>query len=295
MRKKENKTTNLGYIQLGTGAKLITPLNDVFVNYTFQKEEYWECLRKTANIIYNAYIEVYGDTKIRPIKKAVLVTTQFPFFKDSSSTRPNEPDLRIDSEEKTDFLDLQNETHPNPPISKRSTMYLGFLLTRGDDKPKVSMWLINGSNTELLNGKIFSNYVLMDEQDQHRHPNGSNILYVDLKKLAKVDNQAGELAGVLIGAIKEPKNDVVREILHSLRDSFEKFKNDTEVKNIMTRDEQVRKEGKIEGKEEERIVIAENLLLIEMSAEDISKVTGLSVEEVENLKAVTIGGEKYHE
>ena len=36
----------LGYIELETGPKLITPMNDVFVRYIFQNETNWEqCLR----------------------------------------------------------------------------------------------------------------------------------------------------------------------------------------------------------------------------------------------------------
>ena len=261
MCKNENKTTNLGYIQLETGSKLITPINDVFTNYTFQKEEYWECLREIANIFYNAYIEIYGSTQIRPIKGAILVETQFPYFKEPSSTTPNAPDLRIENDEKINFLDMQNKTHPNPRISERSTKYFGFSLIRGDNKQTVFMWLINGAVSELLNGKIFSNYVLMDEQDQHRHPNGSNILYVDLKKLAKLDSQVGELAGVLTGVVKNPKDVVVQGILHSLRQSFDKFKNDTEVKNIMTRDEQIRREGRSEGKIEGKVIAPDFLYI----------------------------------
>ena len=69
------------------------------------------------------------------------------------------------------------------------------------------------------------------------HPNTTNILYVDLKRLAQADSQAGELAGVLIEAVKTPKDSKVNLILQSLRESFDTFRIDTEVRHIMTRKE----------------------------------------------------------
>ena len=98
--------------------------------------------------------------------------------------------MRIESINKVDFMDFQNDPHSSdPPVPRRSTKYLGFALSRGEDKQQSSMWLLNGTISSLLNGKVFSNYVLLDEKDYHRHPNKANILYVDLKKLAKVNIQ----------------------------------------------------------------------------------------------------------
>ena len=87
----------------------------------------------------------------------------------------------------------------------------------------------------------------MNEKSHRRHPNTSNILYVDLNKLAKVDSQAGELASVLVGAESDPKDEVVQEILYSLKQSFKEFKDSTEVKNIMTRAEELIEKGEIKG------------------------------------------------
>ena len=237
----------LGYIELDTGPKLITPTNDIFLNWTFNKEEYWEELRMIANILYSAYIELYGDTKITLIEDEIAITTQFPFYKDVSSSEPNKLDMRIESIKKVDFFDFQNNMRPEIPISIRSTKYLGFLLSRGEDKQQASAWLLNGTIPELLHGKTFANYILMDEQDHHPHPIDANILYVDLKKLAKESSQAGELARVLTAVENDPKDEDVKKILHSLKQSFNEFKNCTEVKNIMTRAEALRSEGRVEG------------------------------------------------
>ena len=45
-----------------------------------------------------------------------------------------------------------------------------------------------------------------------------------------------------------------------------------------------RAEGRVEGRKEEKIEIAKNLLSLNMTAENISKATGLSKEEIEQLR-----------
>jgi len=74
----KSKENVLGYIELETGSKLITPMNDVFLNYTYQNEANWEDLREIVNIFYNAYIKTFGNTKVRPTEGEIKVKTQFP-------------------------------------------------------------------------------------------------------------------------------------------------------------------------------------------------------------------------
>ena len=243
---KKNEEHTLGYIRLELGSKLVIPMSDIFLHYTFQNEEFWEDLRKIVNIIYEAYNEVCGDTKINLLVGKIIVATQFADFKDFKSSTPKTRDILIEGDDEIHHTEFQNDTSPEPPVETRSTEYFGFSLSRGVDKRRMSMWLLNGTVPELLKGEVFSNCVLMDEHRCHRHPIGSNILYVDLKKLAEQDTKAGELASVLIGAVSNPKNSEVIEILDSLRRSFEKFKIDKEVRNIMSREEQLRAEGKAE-------------------------------------------------
>ena len=242
-----NEENMLGYLYLETGPKLIIPMNDVFTNFTFQDKANWETLVMIANIFYNEYIKIFKDTKVSPIEEVIGINTQFPFFKDPKSTNPKAPDTRIESIDKVNYVDFENKPHSSkPPIPTRSTEYFGFALSRGVDKQQSMMWLLNGAIPTLLNGKTFSNYILMDEKDHHPHPNGANILYVDLKKLAKMETKAGELAGVLIAVSNDPKDEDVKIILHNLRQSFEEFKNNTEVIRIMTREEQLKAEGAAE-------------------------------------------------
>jgi len=245
----ENKSDNiLGYIQLETGEKAITMLNDIFLNYTFGQEIYWEALRTMANIFYNSYIEDYQETSIIPIEGQITIKTQFPHYRDFESSIPKEQDFQVDSETAIHYIDIQNDMYPQIPIEVRSIDYFGFSLTRGKGKKHATnMWLLNGTVPKLLKGKIFANYTLMDEADGCSHPNVSNLLYVDLKKLAKTNTQAGELAGVLIGTVTEPADPEVSFILQNLKQSFNDFKMNTEVRNIMTRAEYFEAVGRADG------------------------------------------------
>lgn len=54
-------------------------------------------------------------------------------------------------------------------------------------------------------------------------------------------------------------------------------------KRLMTTAEKLRKEGKIEGKKEKTIEIVESMLELKMDNREISKVTKLSVEEIEKI------------
>lgn len=278
-----NKTGEniLDYIELDTGSKAITPMNDVFLNYTFEKKMYWETLRKMTNIFYEAYMEAYADTKMMLIEGEITVKTQFPYFKNITSSMPKEQDIRIKSNGKIDFVEFQNDMRPKIPIATRSIEYFGYSLTRGKDRLATTMWLLKGTVEELLNEKVFSNYVLMDEQDHQRHPFSSSILYVDLKKLARNDTRAGELAGVLIGTLEDPKNHDVNLILMNLKRSFNEFKDNTEVRSVMTRAEQLKEEGKEEERakllplltEKEKQIAEKEKHIAELEALLASKVT----------------------
>ena len=60
-----------------------------------------------------------------------------------------------------------------------------------------------------------------------------NFLYVNLKRLARADTQAGELANVLIGNVKTPTDPEVKLILKNLKESFEVFREDKKVRDQM--------------------------------------------------------------
>ena len=244
MKNKKNALGNaLGFIQLETGLKAVTPMDDVFINFTFQNSKYWETLRLINNIFYEAYKEVHQDTKLMPIEGEISVKTQFPHFKKLDSSKPKMQDTQIDSVDKVSFIEFQNSLYPNLHIAARSVQYFGYSLTRGHNKPATTMWLLNGTVTELLDHKTFANFILMDEQDHRPHPDPSNILFVDLKKLAGSTSKAGELASVLLGSLTKPSHDEVKQVYQHLKESFLTFKEDTEVRQMMSKAELLKAEG----------------------------------------------------
>ena len=265
----------LGFLELETGPKAISPMNDVFVNYTFGKKQYWETLRRITNIIHRSYMETYPDTQVSLIAGEIDVQTQYPYFKEPDTSRPKTQDAQIDSPRSINFVEFQNDMHPQIPIEVRSAEYFGYSLTRGKDKKATTIWLLNGTVTKLLQGNVFSNYILTDEMTHHPHPNTSSILYVDLKKLAQTNTQAGELAGILTGQLKEPADPEVRSILKDLKKSFNDFKVNMEVRRIMTRAEELEAKGKIEGKAEAQ---AELLPLLKEKDERIAELEALLAE-----------------
>jgi hypothetical protein len=193
--------------------------------------------------------------------------------------------------------------HPSTSITIRGIEYFGFSLTRGSqekEKTAVTLWLLNGTVSELLDHKIFANYILMDEQDHRRYPNDSSLLFVDLKKLSTINSKAGELAAVLVGATQDPKQPEVKQILDDIKCSFDAFKDDMEVRKMMSRAEQLRADGKAEGinegikigkdegikigeakgRLEGQLEAAKNLLEANMSPHEVAKHLKLDLNEV---------------
>jgi len=154
--KMSKKSENiLGCIKLETGFKPITPLNDVFLNYTFERKVYWETLRMITNIFYGAYIKTYKDTGITLIEGEIDIRTQYPLYRKVDSNTPKQQDLKIDTENKVHYIEFQNKTNPTIPIEVRSIEYLGFSLTRGEKKQVSNVWLsaTRFSLTNITSGK----------------------------------------------------------------------------------------------------------------------------------------------
>jgi len=282
MNEEGNKI--LGSIELGTGEKKpIILLNDVFLNYTFNEKEYWETLREMVNIFYDAYKGYHEPTKIEPIEGKISVITQFPYYRYPDSTTPKRQDAKIISDSKCDYIEFQNDVS-SAKIIMRSIDYFGFSLTRGKGKSVNNIWLLNGTVTELLKGNTFSNYILMDEVNHQPHPNTANILYVNLKQLAKDDSRAGELAGMMIGEVKEPKDSDIDRIFQSFKDSFENFKDKMEVCDILTRVEELKAEGRVEGRSEVLPLIAEKDKQLAEQAEQLAEQAEQLAEQAERIR-----------
>ena len=269
---KNNDSKNIiGYVPLRNGLKEVTTLDNYFLTYTFAQKMYWKTLRDMTNIFYNAYIEHYKDTSITPIEGEIIVKTEVTHYENVETATPKRQDMRIGSDKKIDYVEFQRRPHPNLPIDERSVQYFGFSLTSGCDKHTSHLWLLDGEVGKLLQKDTFANYILMTEIDHHPHPNTNNILYVNLKRLARADTPAGELANVLIGKVKTPTYPEVRLILKNLKNSFEVFREDNKVRDYMNIREQQVAIGEAKARAELTPIIAEKDEQLSEKDEQLSK------------------------
>ena len=66
-------------------------------------------------------------------------------------------------------------------------------------------------------------------------------------KLANSTSKAGELASVLLGSLTKPSHDEVKQVYQHLKESFLTFKEDTEVRQMMSKAELLKAEGEAKG------------------------------------------------
>jgi hypothetical protein len=126
---------------------------------------------------------------------------------------------------------------------------LGISHSRG--KLANQLWLLAEDVPPLLHGETFSRYILKDEKTNRDHPSSSGILYISLSKLAQEESPAGELASFLLGRTPEAKNETenetVKKITEAFNRSFNTFKSDKEVFDMLTLAERYKHEGFVEG------------------------------------------------
>ena len=88
-------TTPLGYVELDNGQKAIYPMNDIFLNYTFEKTANWESLRLTVNLIIEAYRQLKPDTKLKPVTGKIQVRTQFKHMLSTDGKTTRDQDIKL--------------------------------------------------------------------------------------------------------------------------------------------------------------------------------------------------------
>jgi len=257
--------TPLGYIELPTGKKSIFPMNDVFTNYTFENPKNWKVLRDIANIYTEFYISFFPKTTMQLITKRFMVKTQYKHFLEEERKTRNQ-DLRIiefidDAKIEYEALDEKYFKHAlfhaltyielqiSPyGIPVRSTGYFGLAIGYSRGKPVNQIWLLANDVEDVLHGETFARFQLIDEKDGTLHPCNSGILYVSLQKLSEQkDTRVGQLSALLLGKITEPEDEVVKQIAVALTESFETFKQEKDVVNVLTLLERGKAEGLAEG------------------------------------------------
>ena len=275
-----NKAIPLGYIQLETGLKPIAVMNDIFLNWHFEKPEKWEDLRLLVNIFVNDYIARCDNTVAKPISGAIEVHTQYKFFIDAKNKTRNQ-DFKIIGTELT-FVEFQSKANTSPPIEVRATEYFGLGIGHSGGKISNQIWLLAEDVDNVLHGKPYTNYVLIDEITNTIYPKPSGIMFVSLSKLAEEDSSAGELAAFLIGKaidVEAIKDFNVKNLVKKVKISFGDFKEDKEAMSAMTIQEYWQNDARFEGFEEGILLSAVKLIKKGMDIQDVVNALELTSEQ----------------
>ena len=245
---KDKNAAPLGYVELANGSKAIYPMNDVFLNYTFEDAAYWDALLTTVNIFIDAYKQVNPETQINPVKGKVKVRTQFRHLLNTDGKTARDQDIKMTEEETAEYyIEFQNRAKPDTPVEIRSVEYFGLGIGHGKGKVVNQIWLLAEDVESVLYGGGFTRYVLKDEVTGNPHPGTSGIMYISLTKLSGEGSPAGELAGFLLGKNDTPKHRDVQKIRTAFNASFEAFKADKEVVRMLSLAERYRHDGMVEG------------------------------------------------
>ena len=127
----ENNINPLGYVDLNNGSKAIYPMNDIFLNYTFENASNWETLRLLINIFVDLYIQLNPETSIKPITGKIEVRTQFQHLLNLNKNITRNQDIKIDEDkENMTYVEFQNKAKTKPPIEIRSVDYFALGLVK---------------------------------------------------------------------------------------------------------------------------------------------------------------------
>ena len=238
----------LGYIQLETGLKAVTAMNDIFLNYQFEKKENWENLRSIINIFLGSYMEKFPGTVARLITGDIEVETQFKILLDPSAKQKSQ-DIKVSGQDVV-YVEFQSKTHSDPPIEIRSQEYLGLGIGHGRGRKANQIWLLGEDAERIFHGSRYSAYVLKDEATNINFPGTSYMMFVCLPRVAGEESPAGELASFLLGradTAEEITDPEARRVAEGFLTSFRVFCEDKEARHVMTVEERFTRKGIAEG------------------------------------------------
>lgn len=243
--------TPLGFIELDNGSKEVHVMDDLLLNFTFDKVENWEEFRLMMNILLDEYRKETPATVVTLIEGKIHIETQYKFYINTQNTTRNQ-DFKLDETEsnRLKYIEFQNRAKTKTPLELRAVEY--FVLGVGQNPGKIAnqIWVLASDVDAVLQEGTFMNYILKDESTNKMYPDTSGIMFISLTKLSKKKSLAGELALFLLGKLSAPESEEVKRIASTFNASFAAFKDDKEVKNAMTIAEKHRNEGWVDGKEE---------------------------------------------
>ena len=238
----------LGYVELPSGPMAIYPMNDIFLNYTFENSANWEALRIMVNLVIEGYRKENPSTSEKPIIGEVKVVTQYRYLLAGDGKTTRDQDIRIiEDNSNSTFIELQNRAHSKPPIEIRSVEYYGLGIGHSRGKIANQIWLLAEDVQPVLREKTYARYVLKDEVTNDAHPVMSGIMYVSLRKLAQEKGAVGELAAFLLGKATILETNEANNVSEAFKNSFETFKADKEVVNVLSLAERYISEGEARG------------------------------------------------
>jgi len=237
----------LGYINLPDGAKAIYPMNDIFLNYTFENAEYWEALRESANIFIVRFMQYQPNTSAESIDGVIQGRTQYQHLLGNDNATRDQDLKIIEVVDNSTYVEFQNRAKPDVPVEIRSVQYFGLGIGHSGGKLANQIWLLASDVSAVLHGEMFTRYILQDEVTGNKHPANSGIMYVSLSKLSKEDSVAGELASFLLGKLSEPKYEAARKIADAFKKSFKSFKTDKDVAKMLSLAERYAHDGEVIG------------------------------------------------
>ena len=135
--------TPLGYIELANGSKAIYPMNDIFLNYTFEDAAHWETLRSTVNLIIEAYRQVTPGTQVRPVTGKIQVRTQFRHLLGTDGKTTRDQDIKLTEDETEEsYIEFQNRARPDTPVEIRAVEYFGLGIGHSKGRIANQLWLL---------------------------------------------------------------------------------------------------------------------------------------------------------
>ncbi|MCL2049600.1 MAG: hypothetical protein FWG87_12855 [Defluviitaleaceae bacterium] len=242
--------TPLGYVELADGNLPIFPMNDIFINFTFQHINNWEALRLAINIFIERFQKEKPDTLLATINGEIGVKTQFKHLIGKDTKTSRDQDIKITENEAKEgvyFIEFQNSAYTRPPIPDRSVVYFGLGISHAKGKPANQIWLLAETVPSVLHGKIFTRYILKDEVTGKNHPETSGIMFVDLEKLSEEKSQTGELAAFFLGKNLTPQDEAVKTVAAAIKASFQDFKDDKDVVEVLTFRERWENDAEVKG------------------------------------------------
>ncbi|WP_461206021.1 Rpn family recombination-promoting nuclease/putative transposase [Clostridium sp. DL1XJH146] len=198
-------------------------------------------------------------------------------------------------------IQLKNEHN----MIKRSLYYLRKMyeeqLGEGEDYSKLDRTIcINILNFKYLKtDKFHTGYRLKDIESNEELTDIIEMHFIEIPKL-KDSSDEKDMLVAWTEFLKDPESEKVRDIemsvkeIREAKDELIKMSNDSEqralyeIRSKILKDKvsalnKAKEEGKEEGREEERIGIIKNALSINLSLEQISTLTGLSIDKVKEI------------